>query len=82
MLSSVCDARLAGVRWWQERAFGGYYVQEGDQKKLLGASCEEVQADKTDQKSLIQIEPLVCGRCAVDRGRERAKVIAAEAALR
>jgi hypothetical protein len=50
--------------------FGRYYVQRGN------STQEEVQpiTEKTDQENLIQIELLVCGRCAVDRGRERSKL--------
>ena|ERR1700682_4507421 len=48
---------------------GRYHVQRGN------STQEEVQAitEKAEQENLIQIELLVCGRCAVDRGRERCK---------
>jgi hypothetical protein len=64
---------MSGGNLWRN------YVQEGDQEKLDGATREEFQTDEADQKALIQIEPLVCDCCAVDRGVQRSKMIATQA---
>ena len=44
-------------------------------KSSVVQPAKKSKPTKPDKKSLIQIEPLVCGCCAIDRGREHSKVI-------